>query len=154
MVPPPTQNTVGVRDQSTFLILYYRLVLLLQVTCSYVNLWLFYFTVSFKSIYFSYHIFILFVPEMYISLGITLFTVPTLLWFGSYNHCSLSGFLWSKKPKLSLSNYGICCFNLYRPRFSSVEVFIFSLTFAQALFMSSLSLMFSKAANLFQILFW
>ena len=93
-------------------------------------------------------------PKCLLAAHLILFRLATSLWFGSCNHYILSCFLWSKKRKHSLSNYGICCCNAYRPRLSFTEVFIFSLMFSQALFMSLLSLKFSKAANLFEILIW
>ena len=73
-----------------------------------------------------------------------------LLWFASCNHCILACFLWSKKRKHSSSDRALCCFYSYRPRLSLAEIFIFSLMFSQALFMSSLSLKFSKAGNQFE----
>ena len=85
---------------------------------------------------------------------LTLFRLSTLLWFGYCNHRISACFLWSKKPKHSSSNHGLCCFNSCTPRLSLAEVLIFSLMFSQALFMSLLSLNFSKAAHLFQISIW
>ena len=75
-----------------------------------------------------------------------------MLWFGSCDQYILARFLWSKNRKHSSPNHGLCCFNSYRPRVSLDEVLIFSLTFSQTLFMSSLSFQVSKAANLFEIL--
>jgi hypothetical protein len=46
----------------------------------------------------------------------TLFRLSTLLWFRSCNQCILACFFWSKKLTHSSSNYGICCFNSYRPK--------------------------------------
>ena len=85
---------------------------------------------------------------------LTLFRLSTLLWFGSCNHCISARFLWSKKCKHSSSNHSWCCFNSCRPRPSLAEVLILSLMFSQALFMSSVSFKFSKAANLCEILIW
>ena len=85
---------------------------------------------------------------------LTLFRLSTLLWLGSCIHCILACCLWSKKPKHSSSNHALCCCNFYRPRFSLAEVLIFSLIFSQPLFMSSPSLKFSKATNLFVISIW
>ena len=51
----------------------------------------------------------------------------------------------------SLSNHNLCRFNSYSPRLSLAEVLIFSLMFSQALFTSSSTFKFSKAANLFVI---
>ena len=84
----------------------------------------------------------------------TLFPLCTLLLLGSCNHCSLACLLWSRNCEHSLSNHGLCCFWWYRPRLSSAEILIFSLMFSHALFTSLLSLKFSKAANLFEILIW
>ena len=75
-------------------------------------------------------------------------------WYESCNHCILAWFLWTKNRKHYSSNNVLCCFNAYRPTLSSTEVFIFSLTFSQALFMSVPPFKFSKAANLFKIFTW
>jgi len=68
MVPPPIQNTVEICNQITLLILYYissRLLTLLKViVVSVKDSDIFYPTVSFKFINFSFQIFLLFVPEM------------------------------------------------------------------------------------------
>ena len=80
---------------------------------------------------------------------LTLFRVSTLLWLGSCIHYILACFLWSKIPKHSSSNHGLCCFISCIPRLSVAEVLIFSLMLSQGLFMSSSSLTFSKAANPF-----
>ena len=85
---------------------------------------------------------------------LTLFRLSTLLWLGSCIHCILACFLWSKKSIRSSSNHGLCCFSSRKPRISIAEVLMFSLMFSQALFMSSSSLKFSKAANLFAIPIW
>ena len=58
-----------------------------------------------------------------------------------------------KKTEHSSSNRGWWCCNSCRPRLFSWG-FIFSLMVSQVLFMSSLSLKFSKAANLFEISIW
>jgi len=74
MVPPPSQNTVGVCNQITLLIPYYispRLVMPL-----YKSLIIFYLTVSFKFINFSFQIFLLFVPNM--STSFTSYTVQII----------------------------------------------------------------------------
>jgi len=66
---PPKQNTVGVCNKITLLILYcisYTLVTLLKATDALYNI--FYLTVSFKFLYFSFQIFLLFVPKMSASL--------------------------------------------------------------------------------------
>ena len=80
--------------------------------------------------------------------------LSTLLWFGSCNYCFLACFLCSKNGEHSSSRHSSCCFNLYRAGISLAEVFIFSLIFSQALFMSLLSFKFSKATNLFVISIW
>jgi len=68
IVTPPTQNTVGVCNQITLLILYYisyRLVTLLKVTNAPTQVSdISELTVSFKFINFSFQILLLFVPEM------------------------------------------------------------------------------------------
>jgi hypothetical protein len=68
MFSPPTQNTVEVCYQITLLTLYYissGLVTLLKVTDALLKFSdIFYFTVSFKFINFSFQVFLLFVPEM------------------------------------------------------------------------------------------
>ena len=85
---------------------------------------------------------------------LTLFRLSTLLWLGSCTHGMLACLLLSTKRKQSLSNHGLCSFNSCRHRLSLVEVLIFSLMFSQALFMSSLSLKFYKAADMFEISIW
>jgi hypothetical protein len=68
IVPPPSQNTVGVCNQITVVILHYissRLITLLKVIdapLKFPNI--FYLTVSIKFMNFSFQICILFVPEM------------------------------------------------------------------------------------------
>ena len=84
----------------------------------------------------------------------TLFPFCTLHLLGSCNHCIVACLLWSRNCEHSLSNHSVCYFCWYRPRLSLAEIFIFSLMFSHALFMSLLSLKFSKAANLFEILIW
>ena len=157
MIPPPNQNTVAVCNQTTLLIPYYiksRLVTRLKK----INVVpirvsdIFYLAVSFKFIYFSFQISLSFVLKCLLASCLTVFGLSTFLLFGSCNHCILAWFLWSKKSKHSSSNHGLCCFNSYRPRLSLAEIVTFSLMFSQALFMSSLSLKFSKAANRFEIL--
>ena len=158
MVPPPSQNTVGVCNQITLLILYfinYSLVTLYIVIDTpiqvYDNLDL---TGSLSSsILGSRHSFFLFL-KCVLAACLTLFRLSTLLWFGSCDHCILPCFLWFNKPKHSSSNHGFCCFNSYRPRFSLAAVLIFCLMFSQNLCMSPLSFKFSKAGNLFEILIW
>jgi hypothetical protein len=68
IVPSPSQNTVGVYNQITFVILHSissRLVTLLKVTDAPIQVPnIFYLTVSFKFLDFSFQIFLLFVSEM------------------------------------------------------------------------------------------
>src|SRR5215510_4884423 len=80
---------------------------------------------------------------------LTLFRLSTLLCLGSCIHCILACFLSFKIPKHSSSNHGLCCFISCRPRLSLTEVWIVCLMLSHALFTSSSSLTFSKAANLF-----
>ena len=89
-----------------------------------------------------------------LSSRLILFRLSTLLWLGSCTHCFLACFLWSKKPNHSSSNHGLCCSSSCRPRLSLGEVLIFSLTFSQALFISSPSLKFFTATNLLVISNW
>jgi hypothetical protein len=66
MDSPPNQNTVGVCNQTTPLILYYTdstVVTLLKINAPIQVSYTFYLTVSFKFINFSFQIFFLFVPE-------------------------------------------------------------------------------------------
>jgi len=68
MVPPPSQNTVGVCNQITLFILYYissRLITLLKIIAVLIQVPnIFYLTVGFKLLNFSFQIFLLFVSEM------------------------------------------------------------------------------------------
>jgi hypothetical protein len=158
MVSQPSENTVGVYIQITLFILYSissRLVTLLTVTVTLIQVCdIFYLTVSFKFINFSFQIFLLFSPQYLLTALLTLFGLSTFLWLGSCNNCILACSLWSKNHKRPSSNHGFCCFNSYRHRFSLAEVLIFSLMFSQALFMSSLSFRLSKpVCNLNLILF-
>jgi len=67
MDPPLSQNTVGICNQMTLLILYYissRLLTLLKVTDAPIQVpIIFYLTVIFKFLNFSFQICLLFVPE-------------------------------------------------------------------------------------------
>jgi hypothetical protein len=92
MVPPYSQNTVGICNQITLLFLYYissRLVTFLKVIDVQVSDIL-HLTVNIKVIDFRFQKFFLFVPEM--SNRITSFIVilSTLLCFGFCNHCILA----------------------------------------------------------------
>jgi hypothetical protein len=68
IVPSPSQNTVGVCNQITFLALYcssYRLVTLREVIFASLQVPdIYYLTVSFKFLNFSFPICLLFVPEI------------------------------------------------------------------------------------------
>ena len=68
IVPPPSQNTVGVCNQITFVILHYiscGLVTLLKVIDAPIQVAnIFDLTVSLKFLNFSFQIYLLFVPEM------------------------------------------------------------------------------------------
>jgi hypothetical protein len=155
MVSPPSQNTVGICNQITLRILYYissRLVTLLKVTDITIPISdIFDLTVSFSFIKFNFKIFLLF-SAVFTSFTSSIVYASTLLWFGSCNNCILACFLWSKTVNIhqtmefaALIHAGL--------RLYLTEVLIFSL-FSLALFVSSLSLKFSKAANLFEILIW
>jgi len=71
IVPPPSQNTVGVCKQITFVIHHYissRLVTLLKVIDAPVQVPnIFHLAISFKFLNFSFQICLLFVPEMSVS---------------------------------------------------------------------------------------
>ena len=107
-----------------------------------------------KFLNFSFQAFILFVLDCLLPSYLTLLGLSELLWFGSCTKCILACFPGSKKLKYSSSNHGLCCFNSCRHRLSWAVVFILSLLCSQVLFMSSSSLKFSKAENLFLIPFW
>jgi len=51
---------------------------------------------------------------------ITLFRLPSTLWFESCNDCILACTFWSKNHEQSSSKHGLCCFNSYRYRLSLV----------------------------------
>ena len=94
MVPQPSENTVGVYIQITLFILYCissRLVTLLTVTVTLIQVCdIFYLTVSFKFINFSFQIFLLFSPQYLLTALLTLFGLSTFLWLGSCNNCILA----------------------------------------------------------------
>jgi hypothetical protein len=69
-----------------------------------------------------------------------------LAWILYPLHCSMLPLF--KKPKYSLLNYCLCCFNLCSPRLSLAEVYYILLMFSQALIMSS-SVKISINTNLF-----
>ena len=158
MVPSLSKHSVGICKQITLLILCYissMLVTLLQVIVDPLQAPnIFHFTISFKflNLAFSYSLFLFL--KCLLTSRLTLFKLPTLLWLESCIHCILAWFLWSKIPKHSWSNHGLCYFNSCRPRLYLDVVLIFSLIFSQALFISSPSLNFFNAANLFVISIW
>ena len=114
----------------------------------------FYLSVSYKFLKFSFRIGLIFFLKCLLASRLTVFTLSTFLWLVSCIHCILSCFLCSKKYKHSSSNYCLCCFNSCRRRISLAELLISYLMISQTLFMSSLSLKFSKVANLFEISVW
>jgi hypothetical protein len=79
---------VGICNQITLIILYYissRLVNLLEVIDVHIQAPdIFYLTISFKFLNFSFQIFLLLLPEMSTSFTSRL---STLLWLGSFNYC-------------------------------------------------------------------
>ena len=120
MVPPPSQITVGVFNQITLLILSCsssKLVTFLkiidgpeQVSDTFIL------TVSSKFNNFSFQIFLLYFPE--IALSILSYIVwmihVALIWILQPLHFSLLPLI--KKPKHSSSNHGVCNCNSCRPR--------------------------------------
>ena len=156
MVPPPSQNIAGVCNQISLLILYYIssiLVTLFKVIVAHIqvpNIFDFILSSSSSILTLKYSFFLFL--KFLLASHLTLFVLSTLLWLGFYT--LLFCFLWCKKPKHSSSNCSLWCFNSCRFRPSLAEVLIFSLMFSQALFMSSSSFTFSKAANLFVISIW
>ena len=143
MVPPPNQNSVGVCNQITLPIPYYisyRLGSLLKsLMILYTSLIFFFISllVPSSSILTFRYSFFWFLICLLVS-RLTLFILPTLLWFGWCNHCILSCSLWSKERNHS-TNHDLCSFNPYKPIFPLAEVLIYFLMFSQPLFMSSLS---------------
>ena len=87
-------------------------------------------TVSSSSFLDCRYSFLLFLKPL---LGLTLFRLYTLLWFGSCNPCILACFLCSKKSKHSSPNHGLCCFSSYRAGLSTRGL-LFSLMLSQAPF--------------------
>jgi len=151
MVPPHSQNTAKDYNQTTLFILYYissRVVTLLKVTDVPIQVSdIFYLTVSFKFINFRFRIFFLVFLKCLLASRLTLFRLSTWLWFESCNHCILACPS-SKNCEHFSSNHGLCCYNSYRHRLSLAEVFILSLMFSEALFISLLSFKFSKSTKL------
>jgi hypothetical protein len=95
IVLPPSQNTVGICNQISLLILYYiysRLVTLFKVSDATIQVPnIFDLTISFKFLYFSFQICLLFVPEM--SASVTFYIIQikyiTLAWILYSLHFSL-----------------------------------------------------------------
>ena len=130
MVPPPTQNAVGVCYQITLLILYYispRPVTLIKVNdgprqvSDILDL-----SVYFELILALRYSFILFLKCL-LAAHLTLCRLSNLLWYGSHNHCILACILRSKNLEHFSLNHWSFCFNSYRPEPSLTEVLIFSL---------------------------
>ena len=157
MIPLPNQNFVGVCKQINLLIHYYsssRLVTLPKVIDSPLQITnIFYLIISIKFLNFRFQIILLFFSE--ISARFKSYIVQiiyiALVWI---LYLCISNSFFYKTHKHSSSDHGLWCFNLCRPRLFLADVLIFSLVFSQALFMSSLSLKFSKVANLFEISIW
>ena len=151
MVPLSSQNTVGVCNKITLFILYYissRLVTLFK----FLNIWILLFVSSFSILAFRYSFFLSL--KRLLALHLTLFRLSTVCWFGSCTHCILACLFSSKIPKQSSSNDSLCCFNSCRPKTLFSCGFDILFMISQALFMSSSSLTFSKAANLLVISIW
>ena len=157
MVPPPSQNSVGVCNQITLLILYYissRLVILLKITDAPKQVSdIFNLLLSSSSILAFRYSFFLFL-KCPVASRLTLFRLSTLLLFGSCNHRILSSFLRPKNCENSSPNHVLCFLNSYRPRLSLSEILIFSLLYSHDLHMPLLTFNFSKAANLFKTIIW
>ena len=117
--PPPSQNNVLVCNQNILLILYHispRPVTFLKVIDAPVEVPnIFYHTVSFKLINFSFQIFLLFVPEMSASFTSYIVSYLHCSGFVSCTRCILVFFLGFKKHKHFSSNHGLCCFNSCKP---------------------------------------
>jgi hypothetical protein len=98
MVPPPSQNTVAVCKQDTFLAPYYirsRLVTLLKTTDAPIQvpdvlILLLDLSTSISAFRYS------FLPQSLLTSSLKLFRFFTVLWFGFSNYCNLACFLRSK----------------------------------------------------------
>ena len=157
MIPPPSQNTVGVCNQNTLLTPYCidcSLLTLLKVIDAPINSLVFFFLLFILSLLPLAFIYSFFFPVMSTSFTSHIVQIICVTLVLSCNHCAVACYPWFKKRKHSFSNHGLCCFDSYRLRLCLAEVLVFSLMFSEALFMSSLSSRFSKAANLFEILIW
>jgi hypothetical protein len=111
-------------------------------------------SVSFKFINFGFQTALFLFLKCLLASRLTLFRLPMLLWFGSCTNCILACFLWSKNMKYSSSNLGLCWFYTYRPTLSVTDVLVFSFMSSKALYLSSLSLKFSKEPDLLEMLIW
>jgi hypothetical protein len=140
MVPPDTQNTVGVCNQITFLIL--TLSILVLVTLSEVTDApkqvpdIFYLSVSFKFLDFSFQIFLLFVSEMSASFtsNIDWIIYIALAWFLYPLHFSMFSFI--QIPNILIQNM-LYAASIHAELDYLAGVLICFLMFSQALFMSS-----------------
>jgi len=101
---------MGACNQITILILYYissRLATLVKVIDAPIqvpNILILLLDSSSSILAFKYSFFLL--PKCPPASRLTLFRLPTLLWFGSRNHCILPYFLWSKNREHSSSIHG------------------------------------------------
>ena len=96
MIPPPSQNTLGIYNQIynqiTLLLLYYniyRLVALLKIIYASIQVCEVFFILLLvsKFINFSFQVFLLFFLKCLLASRLTLFGLSTLLWLGSCTHC-------------------------------------------------------------------
>ena len=113
----------------------------------------FYLTVIFKFINFRFQIFLLYSLNVWQLHVLHCLDYPNCFGMDTVTTACQPASFDLKKPKHSSSNHDVWCFSSCRPRLYLAEVLIFSLMFSQALFMSQLSLKFSEAANLLEILF-
>jgi len=151
MVSTHSQNTAGVCNQITLLILYYinsRLVTRLKIivpslqVSNIVDL-----TVSFKFVSFNFQIFLLFSVKCTLASRFTLIYYPRCFGLGSETIAFYPAVF-------DLKNINILHQTMVYAASIRTGLFflMFFLLLSQALFMSSLELKFSKAAYLFQIL--
>jgi hypothetical protein len=57
-----------------------------------------------------------------------------LLWFGSFNHCIIVCFIWSKNCEHSSSNHDLYSFCSYRSRLSLAEILIVFYVFLRPIY--------------------
>ena len=110
-------------------------------------------TVSFKYINSSFQIFLLSFLKCLLASHLTLLRLSTLLLFGFCKPCFLACVLWSKIYE-HFHQTMVYAASIHTYLDSLAKILIFSLTFSQALFMSSLAFKFSIAAKLLDILIW